>query len=187
MSELYNHEDFKVEIIAGKEIVMMAPAFDNHNVAKNSIFSIFSAYLKGNVCIPYSDGSKVVLEDGGYVIPDMFVLCDRSKRKRDGIYGAPDLVAEVLSYSSAKNDRGDKKDLYEKTGVREYWLVEPDEKYIEVYLLEYGRYKLDGLYRIAKETDSEDDIKNTVTKFNCGIFPELEIDLEEVFQNVIDW
>jgi len=127
LSELFKREDFKVEIINGKEIVMMAPASDNHNVVKNTIFGLFFICLKNSICTPYADGSKVVLEENGYVIPDVFILCDKSKRRKDGIHGFLDLIVEVLSPSTAEIDKGDKKDLYERAGVKEYWIVEADE------------------------------------------------------------
>ena len=117
MSELFKRENYKIEVINGKEIVMMAPASDNHNVVKNTIFGLFFVYLKNSVCTPYADGSKVVLEENGYVIPDVFVLCDKSKRRKDGIHGSLDLIVEVLSHSTAEKDKGDKKDLYERVGA----------------------------------------------------------------------
>ena len=60
----------------------------------------------------------------------------------------PDLVVEVLSPSSAKKDRGYKKDLYEKTGVQEYWIVEPALRSIATYLLTDGKYRLNDIYAL---------------------------------------
>ncbi|WP_411830076.1 Uma2 family endonuclease [Metasolibacillus meyeri] len=56
------------------------------------------------------------------------IICNQDIIKRDGIYGAPDLVVEVLSPSTARRDKGEKKALYEKHGVKEYWIISPDEK-----------------------------------------------------------
>jgi Uma2 family endonuclease len=60
------------------------------------------------------------------VQPDVIVVCDESTIREDGVYGAPDFIAEILSPSTAHKDLGEKRDLYEKAGVREYWLLNPD-------------------------------------------------------------
>ena len=70
------------------------------------------------------------------VQPDIVVTCDPSKLDRAGLRGAPDLVVEVLSPSTAKKDQTKKKDLYERFGVKEYWLVHPTDSLVYVYLLE---------------------------------------------------
>jgi Uma2 family endonuclease len=88
----------------------------------------------------------VVLDDHNTYHPDiLFIKKERSfiiDNKEGVIMGAPDLVIEILSKSTAGDDRGAKKDNYEKFGVREYWLVDPKNKSIEVYSLTGERYKL---------------------------------------------
>ena len=186
MSEVYHHlNKNKIEVIKGEKIVMMSPAFSNHGFVNDNLLGLFRTYLKGQVCIPFGDGRKVVLEKGGYVIPDMFVVCDRSKVRADGVYGAPDLVVEVLSPSTRKHDRGVKKNLYQEYGVKEYWIVEPDIKVVEVYLLKDNTFEIDGVYSIPNELEPEED--RTAQDFTVGIFPELVIKLEDVFEYVIDW
>lgn len=71
-----------------------------------------------------------------WVRPDLIVVCDENKIGNKNITGAPDLVVEVLSPSTAKNDRLIKFNSYEKAGVKEYWIVDPYNQTIEVYLLE---------------------------------------------------
>lgn len=63
------------------------------------------------------------------------VVCNKDIIKKDGVHGVPDLIVEVISPSTAKKDKGYKKDLYETCGVKEYWLVDTDNRSIEVYLL----------------------------------------------------
>ena len=182
-----NNEPYKTEIIDGKEIIMMSPAFSNHNAVRNNLFHIFKSYLRSNICLPFIDGDKLVLEENGYVLPDVFIVCDRSTLKRDGVYGAPNLVIEVLSASTRKYDRGDKKDLYERSGIGEYWLIEPELKTIEVFILESGIYKLDNVYGIPDDYESEEDKIKIPQKIKTDIFPDLIIELEEIFENVRKW
>ena len=188
MSEAYKYDDLKVEIIDGEKITMMAPPSSNHNFVKNSIFRIFANHLHGNVCVPVADNHKLVLEgNDGYVIPDFFVVCDRSKIKYDGIHGSPELAVEVLSPSTMESDRGVKKDLYQRAGIKEYWIVEPNNRYIEVYLLQDGRYILDKIYRLPSDKEPDEDKDKAVAEFTVNTFPNLTINLEDVFEYVSNW
>jgi Uma2 family endonuclease len=75
------------------------------------------------------------------VSPDISVVCDLSKLDDRGCLGAPDMVVEIQSFSTARYDLTTKFYLYESTGVREYWVVYPYEKVIEVFLLQPdGKY-----------------------------------------------
>ena len=75
-----------------------------------------------------------------------------------GVTGAPDLIIEILSPSAAKYDRGDKKDLYERFGVKEYWIADPKNQSIEIYILTNDRYKL------VEFASEEGTIKSTILK-----------------------
>ncbi len=74
------------------------------------------------------------------VEPDVLVVCDPDRIKDDGIHGAPDLVAEVLSDSTGGKDWGVKKELYERSGVKEYWIVHPETCCTYQYVREGGRF-----------------------------------------------
>ena len=185
MSEIYNDKYYKVEIINGIEIVMVAPPFLNHNVVKDNVLHIFRNHLKNNICRPFGDNVKVVLEENSYVIPDFFVVCDKSKRQRDGIHGAPDLIVEVLSPSTEKIDRGEKKDLYQRVGIKEYWIIEPNKKVIEVYLLKSSVYVLDAVYRIPAEYEPIEDKEKEPLEFDVSSFNELTVRLCDVFEDVV--
>jgi len=188
MSEcLWN--EVKTEVINGIEM-MSPPAFSNHNHVKLNVALVFKLFLKNNICIPFGDGEKVVLpsqKEGDYLIPDFFVLCDRSNHKKDGVYGAPDLVVEVLSPGTAKYDRGEKKDLYQTNGVKEYWIIEPNIKSIEVYLLKDGMYKLDEIYRIPDDDEQKEAKEAAKTTFSVSSFPDMNVNLEDIFEYVNTW
>jgi len=109
------------------------------------------------------------------VQPDICVICDLSKIDRRGCLGAPDMIVEILSTSTAKKDYNIKYNLYEKAGVKEYWIVSPEAKYVEIFLLqEDGKYA-EGI--IYEEKDSSDEINLIPVKTLAG----LEIDFNEIF------
>ena len=183
------YSEAKVEVIDGKEIMMSPPAFSNHNRVKGNVYHVFKTYLKNNICEPFVDGQKVVLpsqKKGDYIVPDFFVLCDRSKIKQDGVHGAPDLVAEVLSLKTAKMDRGMKKDLYELNGVKEYWIIEPDNKSIEIYLLKSGVYEISAVYQVLN-VEQEEAGEDIISSFAVNLFPDMIVKLDDIFEYVTSW
>jgi len=91
-------------------------------------------------------------ESDTVVQPDIFVVCDKSKLKSKYVVGAPDLVVEVLSPSTAKKDEGIKRDAYEAAGIQEYWLVHPMDHTINRYAL------IDGLFQTPDVFGLEDSI-----------------------------
>ena len=111
--------DCREELINGK-VVAMSPAASNHNRIAGDIYGIFWSYLRGKKCEPFGDGEAVYLTEVDHFIPDFMVVCDPDKVKSNGVHGAPDLVVEVLSPGTTKNDRGRKMDVYGQCGVREY-------------------------------------------------------------------
>ena len=177
-------EERREELIGGK-VVMMAPASAEHVYTAGSIYNIFKNYLKGKNCIPFSDGLLVHLTDENKFVPDMMVVCDRSKIKSDGVHGAPDLVVEVLSPSTAKDDRTRKKEVYEACGVPEYWLVSPTDKSIEIYLLESGKYILHDVYTVRPDwvlkQMTDEERAAIVTEFKCHLYDDLIIRLDDIF------
>ena len=78
--------------------------------------------------------------------PDISVICDRDKLDEHGCKGAPDFVIEILSPSTLRRDRLEKYSLYQKAGVREYWVVDPDRKMVQAMPLEDGQYHTPEIY-----------------------------------------
>jgi len=106
--------------------------------------------------------------------PDLIIVCDRSKLDGNRCYGAPDFVAEVLSPSSIKRDLREKFDLYEKYGVREYWIISPLENYVTVYLLQSnGKFDVGTIYEV------EQDSKAVIP---VSIIPGLEISVHDLYE-----
>lgn len=178
-------EKAREELIGG-EVVMMAPgALWNHSAVAGNIYCIFSNFLRGKKCTPILKGPDLHLDEENIFVPDFMIVCDPDKIKQSGVYGAPDLVVEVLSRSTAKNDKTRKKDTYAKCGVKEYWLVSPDEKLIEVYRTNGTELVLHNIY--AQHSDwekakmSQEERDNLETHFKCCLFDDLDISLEDIF------
>ena len=181
--------EVKTELIGGRVVAMASPTIRHSTVVEN-IHGIFKAYLKGHKCRTFSDHVDVHLTEKDRYIPDVTVVCDPDKIADDGIYGAPDLVVEVLSSGTARNDKRDKKATYERCGVREYWIVDPVSLRVDQYLLVDGRFDLRDVFtreqnRMLARMKEEDRAK-LVTEFPCGIFPDLTIRLDDVFEHVIE-
>jgi len=188
-SNLAYKEEPREEVING-ELVAMSPSPGwNHVSVAGNIYHIFNKYLKGKKCTAIQDGFDVHLTDKDVFEPDMMVVCDRNKIRRDGIYGAPDLVIEVLSPSTSQRDRGYKKKIYGQCGVREYWLVSTGEQAVEVYLLQGEDLVLDQVYTIHPdwmlEGMKEEERARVATHFRCSLFDDLNIALADIFDDML--
>jgi len=134
------------ELISGTAYNMTpAPSLKHQSVA-GSLYRILGNKLMGTLCRPFIAPIDVVLSEQDVVQPDIIVVCDKKKITEANIQGAPDLVVEVLSPSTAIKDKREKKALYEKHGVREYVLIDPNENYIERFMLSDGIFGLPEIY-----------------------------------------
>lgn len=186
MNENLAYQEERREELIGGKVVLIAPSPRwNHMAVSGNIFGIFRDYLKGKKCTPIQDGFDLYLDDENQFVPDFMIVCDPCKIKPDGVHGAPDLVVEVLSPSTAKNDKGHKKDVYAKCGVLEYWIVDSVSNSIEVYRLDGSSYVLHDVYTQRPDWElemmSEAERAAVVTHFQCSLFDDLDISLEEIF------
>ena len=177
------------EIIGGK-VVMMAPASVNHNRINKNISRIFDDHFRGKQCEYFIEAGLYLTADEDEYIPDGMVVCDPDKVKGDsGVYGTPDLVVEILSRSTARYDKGRKKDIYERFGVREYWIVDPLSLSLEQYVLENGKFTLRDVYHkyppSVLSDMKEKDRAAIVTEFPCATFDGLTVKLDDVFGRVV--
>jgi len=170
-------------------VVAMASGTANHGIIGANITAIFTNFLKGKPCRVWNGSIDVHLTDKDYFVPDVAVVCNPDIISDDGIYGAPDLVVEILSPSTARRDRGYKKNLYEKRGVKEYWIITIEARSIEVYLLQDGKLALDDVYSVLPEKKmqrmSEQERSDIVSIFSPSTFPGLTVMLDEIFANLI--
>lgn len=173
------------ELIGGKAVMMSPRPGWNHISVAGNIYKIFADYLFGKKCIPIPDGMDLFLTDENHYVPDFMVVCDPEKIRGNGVHGVPDLVVEVLSPSTAKNDRSQKKDVYARCGVLEYWLVDPVSKSVEIYRLDGSEFVLHDVYTVHEDWQlaqmTEDERAAVVTHFKCSLFDDLDISLEDIF------
>jgi Uma2 family endonuclease len=131
----------RYELIDGDLFVTPAPA-SRHQVVSSNLFFHLSAHVRSLRLGWVGDNTGVHLDERTYVIPDLVFIC----RERQEIIGeanieaAPDLVVEILSPSTRRNDLLIKRSLYARIGVREYWIIEPAIQGVTVLTLESGNY-----------------------------------------------
>jgi Uma2 family endonuclease len=123
-----------VELLDGKLFCMATPNETHQRILTELVVTIGN-YIrkKGGPCRVYPAPFAVFLNnDRDYLIPDIFVICDPEKIKKDGCHGAPDWVIEIVSPSSASRDYIRKLEAYSSAGVREYWVVDPQNEIVNV-------------------------------------------------------
>ncbi|WP_294285944.1 Uma2 family endonuclease [uncultured Chryseobacterium sp.] len=185
-TKTYTYRDYllwkfkeRVELIKGK-IFRMSPAPSiNHQEISRNINRILDHYFFGKSCKVFYAPLDVLLPDKKrsseeneiftVVQPDLCVICDPEKIA-DGkkCIGAPDLVIEILSPGNSKKEMDYKFDLYQEAGVQEYWLVYPEERSINIFVLKDGEY-------IGLKPISEGQI------LTSSLFPELRADVDTIF------
>jgi Uma2 family endonuclease len=162
----------RFELIYGEPYAMAAPNA-SHQAILAELSAQFVVYLRGKPCKVYPAPFDVRLfyeedeSDDTVVQPDLSVICDKERRGPEGGRGAPDLTVEILSPSNTAGEMSRKFSLYRDAGVREYWVVYPEEKSLLVHSFSKG-----------KTSTRAYNFPDTV---QVGLFPGLEISLELVF------
>ncbi|MFD2446630.1 type II toxin-antitoxin system prevent-host-death family antitoxin [Bacillus sp. CGMCC 1.16607] len=139
--KLYNESEERYEYIDG-EIYLLASPKTAHQIAITELFGIFYNFFQGKRCTPmvapYDIELKRTQENINFVQPDLMIICDLEEKLNEHDYykGVPSLVVEVLSNSTRRKDMIKKLDLYMSCGVQEYWIVNPLNKEVTVYLFE---------------------------------------------------
>lgn len=172
-------ENKLIEIIDGEAFMMATPS-RIHQKISGELFRQLANYLEGKKCEAYAApfGVRLFEQDGDrpedvdtVVEPDISVVCDRSKLDKHGCKGAPDLIVEILSPSSLRHDRLVKLNLYQRAGVREYWIVDPVDQSVQSFVLENGHY-------------TARDLAGTGEKIKVNVLKDCVIDLTAVFSNL---
>ena len=177
-------EDF--EVINGQVYMMSRPNTD-HMTIEGNIFTAFKIYLKGKSCRPFNE-VDVFFDDDNNFVPDVMIVCNPDIIEKKGIFGTPDLVVEILSPSTAVKDKMDKFVAYEKYGVKEYWIVSPESKSVDVYLLKDNKFVLDGVYQFFTDEDFEDLTEKQKAmvrrEIKVSLYDDFYVTLDDIFENV---
>lgn len=161
-----------------------APGY-RHGIINGNIYRIIGHGLKNSLCLVFMENLDFKYhpdENDDYLCPDIMVVCDRKQLKGGAYSGIPKFIVETLSPATAKRDKTEKKDIYEKAGVDEYWIVSPQGKSVEIYYLEDGKYRLEQDYIL--QDDKEDAHYNAETPIHLRSFPHITMELREIFEKV---
>lgn len=179
-SQKYTYKDWlewegRWELIDGKAYNMTpAPTSDHQFVVGELYFSLRSFFGNKECNVFVSPFDVFLSENEDYdhpdhvVQPDISVICDKKQIGKKGCYGAPALVVEVLSPSTALKDYNEKFTKYEQFGVKEYWIVDPTNKMVHVHAL-------NDRYYTQRKTFGEEDVLQSF------VFENLTIDLKPIF------
>lgn len=182
-SQLYIYEEYcswkfpeRIELIDGVPYEMMsAPKFIHQRISMR--FSRgWANFFDGKPCeviaapidvyFRNTDGVKT----NTVVQPDLYIVCDSAKIEENGINGVPDLIIEILS-DNKKRDTHYKYNLYQREGVKEYWIEDPSEQWLIIYTLNEA-----SKYTGSKHYGVEDE------KINSVLFPEFVLDMVKLFE-----
>ncbi len=181
ISKAYTFKDYlswkfseRVELLKGY-IAKMSPApTSKHQEISSNLHGGLWSFLQKKPCkvvaAPFDVYLPSIKGDGETVVqPDLCVICDTSKIKKQGCIGAPDLVIEILSLGNSRKEMGIKYQIYEQAGVREYWVVFPYEQVIQQYVLHEGKFQTIPL--------AENNVKSLVLEG-------FEVDMDTIFDTI---
>jgi Uma2 family endonuclease len=184
LTKTYSYSDYlmfrfqeRVEIIKGYILKMSpAPSRNHQTVSQNLNFKIYS-YFSNHSCSVYVAPFDVRLpvksakKNTTVVQPDLCVICDETKLDARGCNGAPDLIVEILSPKNSKHDVETKFNLYQESGVNEYWIVQIEQRIVLVYTLKNEEY-------IGSKPYGEGEF------IKSPLFPEMKIAVDAIFAKV---
>jgi Uma2 family endonuclease len=187
LSGTYTYSDYlswqwteMTELIRGKIFKMSPAPSSKHQIVGGNLFGLLWNHLRGKKCqvfiapfdvrLPLSPKQNSDKEIITVVQPDLCVVCDPTKIDDRGCLGHPDWIIEILSPYTSSKDLREKFDVYEEAGVKEYWVVHPQEQTILVYTLN-TKAKYEGMLTPYVRTD----------KVSSVTLPDLTINLGEVF------
>lgn len=156
----------------------MSGAYIEHSEVITAFVSMVYNQLKGSTCRVYPDNVQYKWEVDGVektVIPDATINCRVHAKKGNSFYDVPRFVMEVLSKSTEKNDRGEKMELYRKMEVDEYWIVDWEQRRVEIYSLDYDEHG-EPQYHLTKVITRENKEELEILHF-----PHIKLSFDEMF------
>lgn len=163
------------------KITDMAGAYVEHSMVISNFLVKVGSQLQNSMCKIFGDNVQYKWIAGGeekIVIPDVSINCRFRQRRGNSFFNNPRFVMEVLSPSTEKYDRTEKKDLYRSQEIDEYWIVDWQKKQIEIYTLDYDEHKEPQYYLFNTITENnKEDLKMVH-------FPNIKITFNELFDGI---
>ena len=184
--KMYSYLDYvswqfeqRVELIKGKIFPMAAPN-RRHQAISRQFYGTFFNFFEKHSCKFYPapfdvrlyDKQKPLKQNQNFntvVQPDVCIVCDLEKLDERGCFGAPDLIVEILSPGNSKKEMQTKRRLYEENAVKEYWIIDADREQVFQFVLNDKNVYNTPIIYVSDEI------------LECALFPELKINLEELF------
>ncbi len=172
-------DDKRWELIGGEPYGMSPAPRSRHQAVAGDLFALLHRHFRDRSCRPFISPIDVKLSAVDVVQPDIVVVCDRAQIRDTHVEGSPALVVEVLSPSTSRHDRVRKLRLYARSGIAEYWLVQPYPGVVEVLQLAGDAYRIAGVYTDAETLRSPtfpDLVLDLTAAFTLPVPPEEQID-----------
>lgn len=168
LTQSYTYADYllwtvadRFELIKGKVFKMSPSPNTTHQRVSGALYFELATFLKGKSCevfaAPFDVRLSCLKEDTAIVTvvqPDLLVVCDAEKIDDKGCLGAPDLVVEILSPGNNKKELKNKFEVYEESGVREYWIIHPIEQTMLIYTLSERKYQPSKFFTAGDKVES---------------------------------
>lgn len=172
--KVYTYQDYlelpddgnRYEIIEGELIMSPAPYTIHQEVSLNIVVELANFIRKKKIGKIYYAPTDIILSDINIVQPDILFISKENLQiiTEKNIKGVPDLIIEIISPSTGYHDLRGKKDIYEKFGVKEYWLVDPQKRWVELYL------NIEQKFELQKRLKEKGILKSLVLKgFEIGL------------------
>ncbi len=171
--EFDDHDLFIYELLNGNLVRRTAPSVKHQNVVANLMIAMGVLNREKKLGKIFTAPIDVYFDGKNGVQPDLlFIKTDRLFiiENEDYVSAAPDLVVEVISPGSIKRDRVEKKDLYERYAVKEFWLIDPQYKTVEIYTMENNAYRLH-------------EFQEQVGKITSLVVEGFEIEVKDIFED----
>lgn len=182
LEKLRSKTDKRYELVNGELYLMSSPR-GIHQMILLEIGRQLSEFFEGKKCKPFIAPFDVVFAKGNdkskwdtVLQPDIFVLCDLDKYEGNHVKGAPNFIIEIASPSNLVHDRFKKYSIYQRNKVKEYWIIEPNDKKIFTFLYS----EEEEIYSVGKEYNITDDIP-------VASFKGLKISLADFYNKNKEW
>ena len=187
-TEIFRDPD-RYEVIDGKRIVHLGDTIAEGKI-KSNLLILFGCYVRTNklgcpFCnleLDFSPENIFYTDFVYYSASNPKTVFDNVKKTIDGV---PDMVAEIFSRSTMKRDIGIKKDIYERNGVKEYWMIDPWSENIQVYILRDGKYQLDDVYHNYSEAElnelTDEEREKIVFEVPVSVLDGFKVKIKNIF------